>query len=419
MAKRSWNATLSNLWDFGHRSDYAFSKTGTPLTRNPFKKRKIRETDAKLSSFDSRNSASAPSGLLASVTLVSTQRAHAAVKNLDANELAAQEAVSGMFTVTSGTTGSVGWTRPDAWRNTVFGELRQWGDNTQGRSNYSIFPTIRVSDLDNALLQYNDMSSGVQSGTGAHFDFCDSHLVFRNNCSAKCELDCWLLYPKADVPVTASMTSAFFYDSTTWGNATPLITNAYQSTLMPAANASFTSDTKFSSGDQLFYNDWSSTPLENPEITHRFHVVHKGKWFLNPGDETEYFWGLRNGQLVHPMSQIQYTAAEAAAATTPFATHFAYMKRCGPLVLFRGRGRLAHDESKENTTPSVNFGSFRLQWALVTKGQWRQCRPFDRGISRFRTTVPTASAPSQVNLSTAANSTEWYHTLPTEEQATS
>ena len=103
----------------------------------------------------------------------------------------------------------------------------------------------------------------------------------------------------------------------------------------------------------------------------------------------------------------------------PYYTRYAYMKRCGPLVLVRTRGRLSHDESKQTAAPGTgaNFGLFNVEWALITKMKFAAMNA-RVSYTEVRRAVPPNNAPPDVNQATIADSQQWFGRLPGESATT-
>ena len=316
----------------------------------------------------------AASQFLGKFDLVSTQRAHESSRAFDDEVRRLSE--SGAYQLDSS---GIPWPRAKQLRNTQFGSFTVWGDNRQGECLWNVFPTLWPSELDESLLQFFDVATnGIANGNAVHLDFCDRHLVLKNQAPSKAEIAVWLLWPKDDVPYAQGAGPT--YDETYFCQydfkAPPVITYPYTvANGIPRAASGFNTSAEWKGTSALLSNDWNATPYENAWLMQFFDVEFKGDWQMMPGDEIEFTWGQQNSQKAQPFTDLllNFDATELKN-TYPYYSRFALMRRQGPLVLFRTRGRLTHDESKQAASPgaSPNFGLFNLEYALITK---RSIRP--------------------------------------------
>lgn len=240
--------------------------------------------------------------------------------------------------------------------------------------------------------------------------------MLKNNAPSKAEISVWLLWPKEDVPNVAYDEQYFAqYDY-----KTPAVIS-YPYTVdvgIPRAASGFNTSSEWKGTSAFLSNDWNATPYENPWLQQFFNIDFKGDWILAPGDEIEFNWGQPYSFTAHPFKDLLLNFSDTELKDTyQYFNNYALMKRCGPLVLFRTRGRLMHDESKQSLTPgaSPNFGLFNVEYALITKRSIRPLQLLFDYSDVFRGTIPSSSDPTTVNQYTAANTTGW-STNPYNEQ---
>jgi len=387
----------------GRRNDFATTHPALPATM------------AGQKAIANLLSTSSASGHLGTYELVSTSRAHqeSGEYNREVSRLQRQYVPS--LTASPADV-------PSRKRSTIFGHTTVVGDNTQGRCQWSVFPTTLPSDFDESIKEWWDLGTdGASPGTGAMIQFWDSHLIMRNMASAKCEVDVWLAWPKFDVPNKASTpyTQAFFVLADGTYGASPLISDSYQATQMPL-HASYSANAPFSTEEIYVYNDWNANPHENPVINELFTLQHKKKLLMNPGDEAECTWGLPSIRELSPFSDLLTNPGVPDVKTlSPYQDNYALMKRNGPLVIMRVRGRLVHDESKQGANPGTagNFGLFNLEWALIRQMQTFPMETTMQYLDADMATIPMGGAPPSVNQSTAGNSQAWFQQPVTESAA--
>lgn len=298
-------------------------------------------------------------------------------------------------------------------RYTYFGTVNQMGDNLQGRCNYTCMPTIPLDFLDEICMYFNTIPYDVRSA--AELYTLDQHMIMRNQSDTRVEVDCWLLWPKHDIPTTVQNGYDYTYFVANDYSAPPLVTYPYGTALIPKAPNSVSSlATEWKIVDQLAWNDWNATPYENTEINTLFKIEYKGNHLLNPGDEYELHWGIPHGQWIHPWTQLLLNAGNIATGYL-FYNNYSYMKRLGPLVLCRYRGRLSHDESKSSTAGAMkpNFGLFQVEYALITKLKAVASAGYPASMPG-RGTLGSGTAPWQVNQTLQTNSQQWFGTQPSE-----
>jgi len=307
-----------------------------------------------------------------SIKLVDVKGVHEAARSV--NDLARQQAAElGLLA-----------NPPDKLRWTTFGHSTILSDSQQGRCFWNAFPTLEPKWLDEILKRYYDADSTASSAwlnRAAELQYWDSDLTMRNMSDCKVEAMCWLLWPKIDIPNDGSVLNENYFFSQEsksgagdWYANPPFLQNAYGvSTIMPLPPNPATASSDWGNPQQLYYNDWSATPYENPQVTAFFDIQFKHHFFMNPGDEIDFSWGIPNHQSLHPAMQVLQdpdTLTEEEKRN-PFASSYALMRRCGPIVLFKFRGRLVHDETKQATAPGTggNFGFFNVEWAHTVKFQ--------------------------------------------------
>lgn len=311
------------------------------------------------------------------------------------------------------------------YRNTKFDVISTIADNTQGECHWAVFPTLTPSDLDDSLKSFFNLSGvGIAVDNATLFDWRKRQLILKNASTQKVEVDIWLLWPKDDVPFSEILgyDESYFYGSggsfyTT--DAPNVFKYPYNTLLMPTAGGSTdpNSTAEFKTSEARRYNDWSANPYENPWLRQFFDVEYKMNSKLMPGDEITYEWGTPTSQRVHPFTQLLLNAGEFKDAY-PFYNRYALMKRCGPIVLLRQRGRLVHIESKAGTASAVNFGLHFTEFALITTQKWRPLGiPFDY-FDEFHAVVPSGGDPQDINQSNAADSWATHFTAPVEQAFT-
>jgi hypothetical protein len=369
-------------------------------------------------------SAGSGSSLYGAKLLLSSERAHAHTRSLRrAIQQYEREAVFNNIVVNT----------PDIreLRNTYSGSMTVMGDYKQGRCTWNVFPTVPLDELDESVLAYwNIPSTGIQDHMSAEFLIRDSHLLMRNMSDCKSEVDVWLLWPRADIPSAqaADLKIDYTYFVANDFGTPPMISTPYNNDWMPPPGVGYSTSGEFSTNAPYQSYDWNATPYENPFITTNFRIQHMHKVMLNPGDEIEYEWGMPNSQSVHPFAQLPLPNSDIKDSY-PFYNSYAYMKRLGPLVVFRTRGRISHAESKVGdgkTQPDQppgqaaqpgtwsNFGLFNNEYQLITKIRWMGTRKNYDIRSAFRANHNANGAPYSLNLTTAANSMQWYGRQPFE-----
>lgn len=353
-------------------------------------------------------------GFLGKVPLVSTQRAHARTREIDAQ---LQRLVQSLPIYPTAEPQP-----PRQLRNTFFGHLTVLADNRQGECNYCVFPTLPVDWLDESILQFYDVATdGVTHQTAAHIDYLDRHLLLRNMADTRCELDVWLLWPKDDVPSSDLNTYDYTYFVANDYSAPPVLTYPYGTDQIPTASAGYSTSADWKTTERFHWNDWNASPMENIWLQQFFRPQHKVHCFMNPGDEIEFTWGLPTGQLVFPFKDLLLNAGELKN-TYPYYGTYSYMRRCGPLVCVRARGRMSHNEDLQTGTTvgtGNNFGLFNLEYALITKTQMRPMYGDPDYNVNHRATVPSGARPSSVNKCVAAKSNQWFAKAPFEDSAAS
>lgn len=349
----------------------------------------------------------AASQFLGKFDLVSTQRAHETTRAFDDEVRRLVE--SGVYP--NGPPGSaVAYPTARHLRTTQFGSFTVWADDRQGECLWNVFPTLWVSELDESLLQFHDLAgAGLTNSQAVRLDFCDRHMILKNQAPSKAEISVWLLWPREDLP-NDRFDEAYFcqYDFKTPAVITfPYTVNEG----IPRAASGFNTSAEWKGTSALLSNDWNATPYENPWLQNFFNIEFKGDWQMMPGDEIEFSWGQQRSQIAYPWKDLllSFDSTELKNAY-PYFTNYSLMRRCGPLVLFRTRGRLSHDESKQAGSPgaSPNFGLFNLEYALITKRSLRPLSLFWDYADSFRGTIPSSSDPTTVNQATAANTTQWF-----------
>jgi len=353
---------------------------------------------------------------LGSIKLVDTTRVHESARTV--NDLARQQAAElGLLA-----------NPPDKFRWTTFGHSTILADNKQGRCLWTAFPTLEPKWLDECIKRYYNPAStaiGNWLASACELQYFDHDLHMRNMADCKVEVMCWLLWPKMDIPADVlNLTETYFFARETktgagdWYCDPLFISEAYSNNIIlptpPDPPLGAVSD--WGAASPLHYNDWSATPYENPQITGFFDIEMKKHFFLNPGDEIDFSWGIPNHQSIHPAMQVLQAPGDRSPddIQNPFSSTYAMMKRCGPIVLFKFRGRLVHDESKQNTAPgtSGNFGLFNVEWAHVVKFQTVK---ITSGTSAyFNQQGQLYTDPGDTPLFSAANTQQWFGRQPSE-----
>lgn len=392
-----------------HRSDYAF--------RNP-------------SSYGVQaGRIGAGSSTLQKVRLVDTSKAHESARR--------QEATLQTLAKKYGAT----TTNHEVFRATYFGHATVLGDNVMSKCRWLLFPTIQPNWLDEACLRYSTTPQATIQTSGAHMLYSDMKCIMRNMANTKCEIDVWLCYPRHDMPTGKWAMTDFFTNDPTGsarGNAADAWSDpAYIKDQYAAAagtpdpyitppGAPATSATPFTV-QALLYDDWSATPYESAPFCSDFHVVHRHHTLLCPGDEIEFDWGLKNGQDILPSVQLKDSIDDVKTQTYGFTTNYAMMKRCGPMVMMRVRGRLAHAEAESKGVDIGRFGHFGLfnvEFAIIRK--WAQYKvpnsswvsyhgatPSWQAVAGTLATIGTGG-PQTVQQTSATNSNQWFEVAPSE-----
>lgn len=296
------------------------------------------------------------------------------------------------------------------FRNTYFGHITKFGDNLQGRCDWACFPTIAVDEFDEAYLQFWDPTAAFlfPPGQAAIIEQVDRDLYMRSNMSQKVTLDVWLLWPKMDI----------LRNSTTDWDYTSIVANDYSAPALltepmsdgtinvtPGNNNSDSAEWKTNS--KYRYDEWAASPLDNFILREFFNIQHKHTVSLNPGEEVSFKWGLPHHLEVNPTASLIIDPVDMKAQSKyPHFDQFAYMKKCGPLVLIRARGHMCHDEAQQTIVgPGAhnNFGLFNVEYALVSNFQFRPMNTYLAQIDFSRGTIPANTSPPEVYQMTLSN----------------
>jgi len=249
------------------------------------------------------------------------------------------------------------------------------GANQQGRCVWFSYPVLNPSEMDQICLKYADNFDSV--ATAAQLNYIHQQFYWRNASTAKCELDCWQLWPKRDI-VRSSLVEFKLAGA---GSATPLsdawfygkdpayMQYGYAPFADPPDNESGTyntADVKNSNADYkvspMPFNDWFASPYENSYITENFRIEYKFNRVFNPGDEMMVTTGVPN-QLLFPFNEVEI-ATNPVQNDEAYKRLYAHMRRCGPITLFRMRGRLAHLHPSM-TAPIPTFGLFSMDMVAM------------------------------------------------------
>jgi len=381
----------------GHRSDFAFSRDGH--SSGEHKAATTRVSNAQD---------------LGKLTLVSPARALSSSRAFD-DEIRRLIA-SGLYPNASGT-GL--FPNPREYRNYKFGSCAVVGDNRQGECNWLCIPTLTPSDLDDCVKSYANLTAnGLTISVASLFDWRTRDLILKNAGGQKAELDVWVCWPREDIPFTEDpgYDESYFYSDLANFAVPPVFKWAYDSTeLLPQAGASEdpNASSDYKSVQARKYNDWNASPNENPWFRQFFKCDYRGNYKMVPGDEITFHWGTPNSQKVQPFLDLVINAGDLTDAY-PYYNRYALMRRCGPQILIRVRGRLSHNELKAAQADSVNFGLFNIDYALITTQKWRPLSLFFDYTEGYRALNPAGSDPQDVNQALEVNSTQYHFVNPAE-----
>lgn len=303
-----------------------------------------------------------------------------------------------------------------------FASLSHRADNTQGRCAWFAYPVLNPSETDQLALQFvTDLRDNTKA---CQLHYIDVNILCKSASSNKCELDCWLLWPKRDIPRdnliifndgtnNFPLTDAWFYGVDPpfmkYGYAPGGANSDTAGTYVTATTLNTNADYKVTNTP---YYDWTASPYENNYITDNFHISYKFNRVFNPGDEMEIHTGVPN-QLIYPWTQtelIRNTGILNPPLTEAFKNNYAHMRRNGPILLLRARGRLAHLEAAEqDATPT--FGLFNLDMAILRSICSSEVVAADVSAANQRG-VHATGYPSIMGQGTAAATGQWFMANP-------
>jgi len=308
---------------FGRRNDFAFFRSGEP----------------KMGQF--ATTAGSASVRRPSVTLTpyeshvrKTSRAHDEAKRA---------------ALTLGTTIQT----PKLLQHNYFGSLTAWEDNALGECRWHTLGLFPPDVMDN-LGQTNDADQSLIN-TMFNLNHITSITKFRNMSTTQAEVDCWLLYPRRDIPIDEKVVTSPGYFL---GEDPQFIQDAFSADnrpiITPAASGTVPID-DFKPAQLVYYDYWAS-PYQAPLITRNFKLKYGGQYVLNPGDQFELKHAMGN-QLVAPRIQLNLPPSSEGKITDAWQSHYGYMRRSGPLLLLRCRGSICHLESKQAVEPVNTVGT--------------------------------------------------------------
>jgi len=404
MSKPSWPIQIANAVSAGHKiyttardlRAMARSESKAPRWPSGTKNNKPR------GDIKGESSAVSSSAGLYRFELFSSQPAHAAYRAY----VSEFDRILRTTQFTGATTEPV---RPVELRSYDFLHCTVDGDNRQGECNYAWIPTNTIQENDNCLLQFHNLAAGLNVDQGGITHYIDRHLIGKNMATTRCEVDCWTMWPKDDLPnsdVVGGYEENDFVIAQGYG-APKVLTDPYIDGQMTVAPTSLSGEAPYSTVQQRQWNEWAATPSENPLIRAFFEPKYEFGIILNPGDELEIKWGLPWPIVLEPVKDmpIDFGVSAEYKSVTPYRDFFVMRKRNGPFVCLRFRGRPGHDEEEDKKVVGTgnNFSTFNFEYALVTNRCWS---PYHTGLSvqdRRTGVIPTAGASNDVNQSLAAN----------------
>lgn len=310
--------------------------------------------------------------------------------------------------------------RPIETRWTSFGTLKAFGDNRQGECNYMMIPACSLFECDEMLKQtWNVPVDGYNVASGTRIHYLDSHLIMRNQSKGKTELDVWVCWPREDVPVSNSAAGTAWNDEiddlyVPQSYAAPrIITTAFTGGYVQQNGVGHSTSYPFSTNQARLWNEWDSSPSEFVLLNDLFSLKHHGKYYLNPGDEAEFFFGLPHPIELRPYDDMPFDPTTDGKQPSLYRARWFLRKRNGPTVLIRARGRLSHDETKQGSAPNYdgvgtygNFGLFNMEWAIIRKYCQSWIADPIATTDRYMNDVPENGAPPQVNQCAAIDSNQ-------------
>lgn len=291
-------------------------------------------------------------------------------------------------------------------------------DNNQGQCAWLSYPVLNPSELDQLALKYTTDLRSPNIACQLHYIYQEH--IFRCASTAKAELDCWLLWPKRDIPANSSVvwdngsTSYPLSDGWFYGHNPPFMQYGFgpytgaldykQGTYVTANVLNSNPDYKVSPTP---YNDWLASPYENQYITDNFNIDYKFHRIFNPGDELSVITGVPN-QFIYPFDQVEMDMK--AGQNVAFKNVYAHMRRCGPITLFRMRGRLSHLEVEGSAT-NPTLGLFSFDMATVRSVCTNKVALAVQGSMMERGTL-TTGRPSHTNQGLASATFAFTQTAP-------
>lgn len=301
----------------------------------------------------------------------------------------------------------------DHLRNITYGHITNVFDNKQGRCDWLSLGAFNPNDFDSAVGRYWIAET---SDAAAQLYYSITDLDFKNMATTKCEIDCWELWPKFDIPTNAAVPSYTFFVGVDPSFLTAVAYSVTDNMLVaPAAVGTVSADwanATTAPAGAFLANEYLQTPYELRQNVDSFHIVHKATHMLNPGDEWKVQFAMHH-QFIYPFGQVQGARVDD---TTRFFNDYAWMKRCGPLYVFRFRGRLSHDESKQVGTPGAgtNFGLYNIEYAYTRHHCLRKAYGRAGNGPRY---ADLQDRSTEVNLCTVANSSQWLARGPSDSAA--
>lgn len=306
----------------------------------------------------------------------------------------------------------------DLNRAVTFGSTTVIGDDLQGYCKWHTESLLPPSVLDQCVLRYfTDLYDATAS---ANLDYITAKWRFRNQSSYKCEVDFYLFFPRADIPLGDRATSEGYF----LGDNPQFIQDCYNVANMPQPPTGHGS--AFFLNAPRLYNEYNANPFECPTLVDQWNVRYKGTRKFNPGDCLDVEFAIGN-QLIFP--QLQLVQPLTGSSTVAFSNQYAYMRRCGPLVVWKVRGDLIHAEAKENKGDSTQPNNAPGQSA--SPGSWTNYSGFNLEYVRTYNYAMHGlnslyyiganhgifgNNPNTVNQTTLLNAQAWGHQLPQEAQ---